>query len=77
MMIKYLNNRECPKCRSSVIVMLLRFSSQISTVNGICGSCDHSMKWLIIRGNATAAKKVNLRNETIAPPNFENGQATN
>jgi hypothetical protein len=57
--------------------MLLRISSQISTVNGICGSCDHSMKWLIIRGNATAATNLDLRNETIAPPDYKDGQATN
>jgi hypothetical protein len=76
-MIKYLNNRECPKCRSSVTVMLVRFSSQVSTINGICGSCDHSLKWLIIRGNATTAKQANLRNKTIAPPHFENGHAAN
>lgn len=75
-MIKYLNNRECPKCHSRVIVMLLRISSQISTVNGICGSCDHSMKWLIIRGNATATN-LNLRNQTIATPDYKNGQAIN
>lgn len=76
-MIKYLNNRKCPKCRSSVIVMLLRLSSQISTLNGICGSCDHSIKWFIIRGNATADQNINIRNETTAAPNFENGQAAN
>jgi len=75
MMIKYLKNRECPKCRSSVIVMLVRFSSQMSTINGICGSCDHSIKWLIIRGTATTAKQVNLHNKIIEPPHFENGQA--
>jgi hypothetical protein len=29
--------------------MLLRFSAIISTVNGICGSCDYTIKWQIIR----------------------------
>ena len=70
-MMKYLSSRSCPKCRSSVIVMLLRFSSQISTINGICGHCDYSMKWLIIRSKADTAKATNLGNQIIAPPNVE------
>ena len=57
--------------------MLLRFSSQISTVNGICGRCDHSIKWFIIRNISTANKDVSLRNETMAQPNFKNGRAIN
>ena len=69
MMIKYLNNRECPKCRSSVIVMLLKITSQISTINGICDNCDHSIKWLVIRGNAPAVNN-DSRSETAAPDNL-------
>jgi hypothetical protein len=77
MSIKYLNDRECPECRSRLIVMLLRFSSKISTINGICGKCDYAMKWLIIRGKTAGAANVERdnKNKTIAPPYFETGVA--
>jgi hypothetical protein len=50
-MLKYLNSRECPKCRFNLILMLLRFNPRISTIHGVCGHCHHSMKWQLIQGN--------------------------
>jgi hypothetical protein len=58
MMLKYLDSRACPKCHSSVTVMLLRFGLNMSTINGVCGSCDYAMKWLIVRGNKPARQKL-------------------
>ena len=54
MRIKYLRGRQCHKCHSRMILMLLRYGSTMSAISGVCHSCDYSMKWLIIRGNAIA-----------------------
>ena len=59
-MIKYLNSRDCPNCHSTVTIMRLRYSSQLSTINGVCGNCDYSIKWLILDGN-------NAKPRTIKP----------
>jgi hypothetical protein len=38
-------------------LMFLRYGSTMSAINGVCHSCDYSMKWLIIQGNAIASKQ--------------------
>jgi len=39
-----------------MILMLLRYGSTMSAISGVCRSCDYSLKWLVIRGNAIAPK---------------------
>ena len=60
-MIKYLNSRECPRCSSTVRIMLLKFNPKISTINGICRQCDYSIKWQIIEGSVSTARNWSLR----------------
>jgi len=60
-MIKYLNSRECPRCSSTVRIMLLKFNPKISTINGICRRCDYSIKWQIIEGSVSTARDWSLR----------------
>ena len=76
-MIKYLNNRKCPKCRSSVIIMLLRYSAKIRTITGICDHCDYAMKWQLINGNSSTGANQNLRNQINAAEYLKDGQAAN
>jgi hypothetical protein len=77
-MIKYLNSRKCPKCRSSVIIMLLRYSEKIRTITGICDRCDYAMKWQLIYGNGSMGANLNVRNsQTNAAPGLKDGQAAN
>ena len=70
-MIKYLNSRDCPHCRSAVTIMHLRYSSQLSTINGVCGQCNYSIKWLIIEGNAPRRATINP-NPRLAAQALEN-----
>src|SRR5438093_12447982 len=60
-MIKYLTKRRCPKCSYSFIVMLLEHGGRMHTVNGVCGHCDHSIMWQLIRGKASIDSRSNAR----------------
>ena len=75
-MIRYLNSRECPNCNSTVTIMLLRYGSKLGAINGVCGGCDYSIKWLIIQGNVSTATNLNLPNPISAPRALKNGQST-
>lgn len=55
MTVTYLKARHCPKCRAKVVMMLLRYTATMSSISGICRRCDHSLKWLLLRGKAAAA----------------------
>jgi hypothetical protein len=48
-MLKYLDNRKCPKCLCDFVVVLLDRSSRVQSINGFCGSCDHRINWRLIR----------------------------
>ena len=76
-MIKYLNSRKCPKCRSSIIIMLLRYSAKIRTITGICDRCDYAMKWQLIHGNGSMGGNLTLRNQTNAAGYLKDGQTAN
>jgi hypothetical protein len=52
--------------------MHLRYGSQLSTINGVCGNCDYSIKWLILQGNVSKRVKLNLNNPTIAERVLDN-----
>jgi hypothetical protein len=71
-MIKYLARRQCPKCRHSFIIMLLTLSSQMRTINGFCGHCDHSIKWRLIQRKVFAKPNYNARKQIIARLILEN-----
>jgi hypothetical protein len=73
MRVKYLKHRQCPKCRARVVIMLLRYSSTMSAINGICRKCDHAMKWLLLGRNASTTN-LKLARVTIALK-CENDQA--
>ena len=77
MRIKYLRGRQCPKCRCRMILMLLKYSSKMSTINGVCRRCEYSMKWLMFQGNEPMTANLNLGNLTVAPPDLQNDQAAN
>jgi hypothetical protein len=53
--------------------MLLRYSSTMSAINGICRKCDHAMKWLLLRRNASTTN-LKLARVTVALE-CENDQA--
>jgi hypothetical protein len=72
-MIKYLARRQCPKCRHSFIVMLLAHGSQMRTINGFCGNCDHFIKWQLIQGKASKPNR-SVRRQTTIPIIFESGK---
>lgn len=50
--------------------MLLRYSSKMSAINGICRSCDYSMKWLVLQGSPSTSKSLSVGNPTVASPAF-------
>lgn len=75
MKVKYLKHRQCPKCRAKVVVMLLRYSSMLSAMSGICRKCDHSMKWLVLQGKASAAANFKLRSVAVGTLQVEKDQA--
>jgi hypothetical protein len=75
MRLKYLKKRQCPKCRATVVTMFLRYSSTMSAINAICRKCDHSLKWLILRGNASAATNFKLASIAVGAQEVENNQA--
>ena len=72
-MIKYLNSRECPRCSSTIRIMLLKFNPKISTINGICRRCDYSIKWQIIEGSVSTARDWSLRK--LRKPALQNSQS--
>jgi hypothetical protein len=49
-MIKYLKSRQCPRCRSIVTLMMLRFVPGLTTINGVCGGCQYSIRWQSLSG---------------------------
>ena len=75
MRLKYLRKRQCPKCRATVVTMLLKYSPTMSAINAICRICDHSLKWLILRGNASAATNFKLGSMAVGALELENDQA--
>jgi hypothetical protein len=75
MRVKYLKSRQCPKCHAKVVTMLLRYSSTMSAINGICRKCDHSMKWLMLRGNASAATNFRRSSVAVGASELKNDQA--
>jgi hypothetical protein len=72
-MIKYLNSRICPSCRSSVTTMLLRYSSKLSAISGVCSGCDYSMKWLILGGNLSMPGNMAHTHPEIARRSLKTG----
>ena len=75
MRLKYLKNRQCPKCRARMVTMFLKYSPTMSAINAICRKCDHSLKWLILRGNASTATNFKLGSIAVGALELENDQA--
>jgi hypothetical protein len=75
MRLKYLKNRQCPKCRARMVTMFLNYSPTMSAINAICRKCDHSLKWLILRGNASVATNSKLGSMAVGALELENDQA--
>jgi hypothetical protein len=46
--------------------MLLTLSSQMRTINGFCGHCDHSIKWRLIQRKYSSKPNRNARKQIIA-----------
>jgi hypothetical protein len=46
--------------------MLLTLSSQMRTINGFCGHCDHSIKWRLFERKFSAKPNCNPRKQIIA-----------
>ena len=76
-MIKYLNSRNCPSCRSTVTTMMVRYNSRLTAVNGVCSRCDYSMKWLVLGGNLSKPASLNLTNRSIAKRSVNSGPTKN
>ena len=57
--------------------MLLRYSSRLSAINGVCSRCNYSMKWLILQGNTSKRASMKLANPNMSRRSLKSGSVKN
>ena len=60
-MIKYLSERNCPKCSGEFVVVLLVRTPWMQSINGFCRDCDHCIEWKLIRKKIFPAQQTTER----------------
>lgn len=60
-MIKYLLERNCPKCSGEFVVVLLGRTPWIQSINGFCRDCDYCIEWKLIRKKTFPAHQTTER----------------
>src|SRR5262249_60371612 len=65
-MIKYLIERNCPKCSGEFVVVLLRRTPWMQSINGFCGDCDYCIEWNLIRKKTFPAHQTTERKAVVS-----------
>jgi len=60
-MIKYLSERNCPKCLGEFVVVLLDRTAWMQSINGFCRDCDYCIEWKLIRKKTFPAHQTTER----------------
>jgi hypothetical protein len=60
-MIKYLLERNCPKCSGEFVVVLLGRTPWMQSINGFCRDCDYCIEWKLIRKKTFPAHQTTER----------------
>jgi hypothetical protein len=64
-MIKYLLERNCPKCSGEFVVVLLGRTPWMQSINGFCRDCDYCIEWKLIRKKTFPAHQTTERKASM------------